>query len=1002
MAEDSASLSESPAACVCCRLSGETCDRPYLQGTVSGQEKEAEERRVRLRLPEGGEVRIRLAAGTCTDWQAAILDRACAPRETPLAIGFMHLSGGPEEWRFTRHSLFVLEPDWLFSVSDATHFEFCDRQRLVSFYQSDAPGLPLIRGNLVHQLFPVIWNGCEAEALDAALERALEDQALTIGLAGLDPAKVAADARLHLLRLKRWADGMRKQSELVSETFRLSPGWGLKGRIDAVWERPGVGPVILGELKTGRSRGRQAARAQSENGEAELGHIFQVVSYAAMLMARGEIKADPLHVCLLYSGNPDAGGKLDILRKVALTGGRLREAADVRNRLALMEMGEPPGFKDRLAACNRCRCNEACDTVAGLAGHDDPRDLAGAEWDRAPAERLEEADSACFRHYAGQVRAELAAVRGELARLWKTAPGVRLAEGRAVRLRGEGVAETLETGEGRRPIRRYGVDGVNHSEFRAGDTVLLSDAAGPVRGRAALGTVMATGPADMALAWEAEPGLAPAWVDAYPDEKLTRRQLSALYRFLSKPSRLKEVLVRGTRAPERDGAIPDLAALLAPEVLARLGDNVRQCEAVAAALRTRDVLLVAGPPGSGKTMLIGALVEAMLRQPGAPRVLLVAATNRALDQALEKVAEPSAVRLGGDSVVPARIRPLTLAARLDGVAAGGAAAAVKRVMGAARVVGVTASTLAGGALDAVLGEFEWVVMDEASQMTVPLGLGAASYGKRLILIGDDRQLAPVVRAEGKATGEWPALSVSLFELVRDRLAKKGPVLVELERLYRMSVGVGAAPAAVWYGGRLSPGTDRVAGRRLEGLRHWKRQALAAALDPDRAVLVVDVPGAGRPRVHDGEAAWIGGFLAALAACGGTVAAPDSTEGLAVAIISPYRAQVARIRTLLGGQFPEREPLWRACVDTVDRFQGGEADVVLVSLCPPEGVSEHLANPRRLNVALTRARSKVILLGDCRRLSAYPVFQRLFGEYESRWPGGAWRMDGLTRRHEDTE
>jgi superfamily I DNA and/or RNA helicase len=74
----------------------------------------------------------------------------------------------------------------------------------------------------------------------------------------------------------------------------------------------------------------------------------------------------------------------------------------------------------------------------------------------------------------------------------------------------------------------------------------------------------------------------------------------------------------------------------------------------------------------------------------------------------------------------------------------------------------------------------------------------------------------------------------------------------------------------------------------------------------------------------------------------------------------------------------------------------------VSLCPPEGVSEHLANPRRLNVALTRARSKVILLGDCRRLSAYPVFQRLFGEYESRWPGGAWRMEGLTRRHEGTE
>jgi DNA replication ATP-dependent helicase Dna2 len=378
-------------------------------------------------------------------------------------------------------------------------------------------------------------------------------------------------------------------------------------------------------------------------------------------------------------------------------------------------------------------------------------------------------------------------------------------------------------------------------------------------------------------------------------------------------------------------------------------------------------------------------------------VLLVASTNRALDQALERVvalAETgiSVVRLGGEMVVSERIRPLTLTGRMKktGTVEEAAAAAGEIVRGA-RVVGVTASTLAGGAMDPVLGAFGWVVMDEASQMTVPLGLGAASYGERLVLIGDERQLPPIVRAEEKSTGEWPGLSVSLFELVKARLAGKGPVLVELERQYRMSEGVGAAPAAVWYNGRLKPGSKAVAGRVLGGLKEWKRHPLSAALDPDRPVVVVDIPGSDRPRVHDGEAEWVVSFVKALCACGAEPVAPDETGGMSVAVISPYRAQVARIRMLLGVAFPEQRSRWRACVDTVDRFQGGEADVVVVSLCPPAEISDHLADPRRLNVALTRARAKVILLGDCSRLKAYPVFQRLFEEYEKRWPNGIWRL-----------
>lgn len=980
-----------PAVCVCCRLSGESCRVPYVSGVLAGVEQ-ADDGAFTVRLGVGGglEKRITIHAAAATAGQTAILTReADGPVIRPLRAAFFHLAEEAGAWRFTPNSLLVLEPDWLFSVSDATQFEFCDRQRLVSFFTADSPSLPLIRGTLVHQLFPLLWRGCGDAELEAALNRGLEEQALKMGLAGLDPARVADDARAHLARLQRWAGGLKKQSNLVSETFRLAPGWGLKGRIDAVWERAGQGPVILGELKTGRSRGRRAARAETANGEAELGHIFQLVSYAAMLMGRGEVSADPLHACLLYSGNPDEGGRLDIVRKVELTMGNLRDTVDIRNRLVRLEMGDPPRFKDHPAACAKCRCAADCEGVARLAGHEDTR--PGRK--RGPA--AEKADAACFQHYERLIRAELGAVSDEMARLWTSEPAARVAAGRALRLSREERVETLETGEGRRAVRRYRVEGENHSEFRAGDSVLLSDSAGPVRGRCALGTVAELGPDHVAIDWEAEPGLVPVWMDGYPDEKLTRRQWPALYRFLSRDSGLKDVLVRTRRAPSFAAEASALETAPGAASLARLGNNARQREAVERALRAEDILLVAGPPGSGKTRLIGALVEAITGLSGRPRVLLVAATNRALDQALERALETVGnlpmVRLGGEAVAAPRVKRLTLGARVraaDSVAAGGRAA-FEAVRGA-RVIGVTASTLAGGSLDAALGDFEWVVVDEASQMTVPLGLGAASYGKRLILIGDDRQLPPVVRAAENGAGEWPALSVSLFELAKTRLAGKGPVLVELEHQFRMSDGVGAAPAAVWYGGRLRPGSGDVAKRTLKLSSIGEQNPLASALDPARPVVVADVAGSARPRVNDAEAAWVADFVAGLEACGAALAAPGAEAGVTMAVISPYRAQVARIRRELGARFPERRALWQACVDTVDRFQGGEADVVVVSLCPPAEPSDHLADERRLNVALTRARAKVVLLGDFKRLDAYPVFRRLFAEYEKKWPGQSWR------------
>jgi DNA replication ATP-dependent helicase Dna2 len=97
----------------------------------------------------------------------------------------------------------------------------------------------------------------------------------------------------------------------------------------------------------------------------------------------------------------------------------------------------------------------------------------------------------------------------------------------------------------------------------------------------------------------------------------------------------------------------------------------------------------------------------------------------------------------------------------------------------------------------------------------------------------------------------------------------------------------------------------------------------------------------------------------------------------VGVIAPFRAQVATIRRVLQERFPESEREIRGAVDTVDRFQGQEKELVIVSLSTyGEFVHELLQDERRLNVALTRAKHKLIILGDATVLRAEPAYYSL--------------------------
>jgi DNA replication ATP-dependent helicase Dna2 len=214
------------------------------------------------------------------------------------------------------------------------------------------------------------------------------------------------------------------------------------------------------------------------------------------------------------------------------------------------------------------------------------------------------------------------------------------------------------------------------------------------------------------------------------------------------------------------------------------------------------------------------------------------------------------------------------------------------------------------------------IVDEAGQLTEPLTLGLTLRSRRFVLIGDDRQLPPVVRTR--------ELAHSMFErLKREAERERTDNLTLLDTQYRMHPDIMTVSNQLFYDGRLRT-----------GVTHEDR------LPPDgRAVEFVAVTGGSGPdndsRRNTAEAEAVAQLVRRY-----------SGMSFTIGVISPFRAQVALIRGLLQDV--------NVTVDTVERFQGGERDIMVLSLVRAAG-SDFVFDERRFNVAITRARRKLILV-----------------------------------------
>lgn len=427
--------------------------------------------------------------------------------------------------------------------------------------------------------------------------------------------------------------------------------------------------------------------------------------------------------------------------------------------------------------------------------------------------------------------------------------------------------------------------------------------------------------------------------------------LGTLDTLWSTPVRCQEILgvLHGEIPVRSDAARERTGAALAP----RLGLNTVQGEAFARAYGAENYTLIQGPPGTGKTWVLAHLAATLARE--GQRVLVTAFTHRAINNALRKIAKetgyPQVIKVGqadhardlawDGGVVPnfETYNNSPYSPSSQGVIVGGTCFAVR-----------------GSRLREVA--FDTVIFDEAGQVTLPLAIAGMMAGRRHIFIGDHQQMAPVIA--GVHREDWVTRSV--FET----LFRHSPGTM-LDLTYRMNEEINAFPSKRFYGGRLRPTPD-AAGRRLKLSRSPQRYR--KTLDPERPSVFVKVEHANRGMRSEEEARVAAGIAAEALACG----VPPHE----IAIVAPYRAQGRLIRSLLREQASHlaEEGLTAIVVDTVERIQGQERDMVIVSLTTSDPAhaarrAEFYFQPNRLNVSITRPKVKRIVIGSPLLFEAKP-------------------------------
>lgn len=444
--------------------------------------------------------------------------------------------------------------------------------------------------------------------------------------------------------------------------------------------------------------------------------------------------------------------------------------------------------------------------------------------------------------------------------------------------------------------------------------------------------------------------------------------------------------------------------------------NETQERAVNEVLRAKDVAIVHGPPGTGKTTtLVEAINETLMRES---QVLVCAQSNMAVDWICEKLVDRgiNVLRIGNPTRVNDKMLGFTYERRFEAHPDYPQLWAIRKAIrelrrkkkgrddnfhqklerlksrateleirinaslfGEARVI---ASTLVGSANRLLDGmKFGTLFIDEAAQALEAACWIPMRRVSRVVLAGDHCQLPPTVKS-------MAALKGGLGKTLMERIVENKPECVTLLNVqYRMNDEIMRFSSDWFYNGKVTTAQEIT---RRKSILNFDRPILW--LDTGQIDFGADEPGSKEQfvgenfgRINKGEATLTLDSLQAYFTKIGKQRILD--EQIDVGVISPYRAQVQYLRRLIMKREFFKPYRRLITVNTVDGFQGQERDIVLISMvrANENGEIGFLRDLRRMNVAMTRARMKLIILGDVATLTRHPFYKKLW-EYVEKLNG----------------
>ncbi|KAJ5810103.1 uncharacterized protein N7503_002321 [Penicillium pulvis] len=927
----------------------------------------------------------------------------------------------------TNHMV-ILHPDYLISATVVADSIDCQRRaviqdRIKAFSQLEAPQ---VFGTIFHEVFQEAlkanqWDMSALRSLvDVVLQRHIEDlyaiqmsvpEATENVMSKIPTVQAWADVFLHAKPQSNSMVEDRHNAKLNLSISKLleveehvwSPMYGLKGNIDATVqvacnsENGKKNLVVPLELKTGKRDTNQ-------------GHRAQTALYTLLLSDRYDINVT---FGLLYY--------LELNKTFSIRGIRheILQMVQVRNRLAvyIREKLQLPPMLKRARMCNRCYAKTPCLIYHKLLeGGDGETSGMGEDFD-AVTSHLTQKDREFFNKWDELLTKEEGNLTKFRRELWTLLSSERESLGRCF---GDVVIDprsAFEDKNGSR-INRYCYTFTKklaspgftfaESQITVGEPIVVSDEKGHFA--LANGYVLQvsrlhiTVGVDRSLlnARARNRGFDPVTNQSFTgimevekdgddvlenplDEQVTYRLdkdefsngmanirnnlVCMMDKDLSQARHLRRLIVEGEPPVFKPSS--SAYTISDPESL-----NVDQKQAIEKVMSAKDYALILGMPGTGKTTTIAHLIRALVAQ--GKSVLLTSYTHTAVDNILLKIRDDNIriLRLGAVTKVHPDVQEFVdLAATPKST--------IEELKDSYEKPQVVASTCLG-VNHQIFNQriFDYCIVDEASQITLPVCVGPIRMARCFILVGDHYQLPPLVQSKAAAEG---GLDVSLFKLLSD---SQPDSVVNLEHQYRMCEDIMLLSNTLIYSGRLKCGTLEVATRSLEipnirslkqfhsdefepphpghqqdvcrGPNHgscWLNDLLA----PSAKALLVNTdplgPAAletlqGQRVVNSMETILCTQLVEAFIACG----IPARNIG----VITFYRSQLALLRHSLRRHTPELE------MHTTDKFQGRDKEIVILSCVRSNSenhVGELMRDWRRVNVAFTRARTKLLVLGS---------------------------------------